>query len=93
MKFRRFSFEFKDAYAPENVGKEGMKVTFDYESYADYSAGGEMTYKNTSKFCDVDANAEFKSKKDVKSKLQKQMVKEWHPILRSRLRIKIMMEL
>lgn len=71
MKFRRFSFEFKDAYAPENVGKEGMKVTFDYESYADYSAGGEMTYKNTSKFCDVDANAEFKSKKDVKSKITK----------------------
>ena len=44
---------------------------FDYESYADYSAGGEMTYMNTSSFCDVSANAEFKSKKDVKAKIKK----------------------
>lgn len=71
MKFHRFSFEFKDDYVPQNVGKEGMKVTFDYESYADYSAGGEITYKNTSKFCDVEDNAQFTSKKDIKSKITK----------------------
>ena len=42
LKFTRFSFEFKDKYVPSNNSKDGFKVTLNYKSYADYSAGGEI---------------------------------------------------
>lgn len=70
-KFTRFSFEFKDKYVPSNDSKDGFKVTLNYNSYADYSAGGEIEFKNNAKFWDVNADASFKTKKDIKSSIVK----------------------
>lgn len=70
-KFTRFSFEFKDKYVPSNDSKDGFKVTLNYNSYADYSAGGEIEFKNNAKFWDVNAYASFKTKKDIKSSIVK----------------------
>lgn len=70
-KFTRFSFEFKDKYVPSNDSKDGFKVTLNYNSYADYSAGGEIEFKNNAKFWDVSAYASFKTKKDIKSSIVK----------------------
>lgn len=70
-KFTRFSFEFKDKFVPSNSNADGYKVTLNYKSYADYSAGGEIEFKNNAKFWDVDANASFKTKKDIKSSIVK----------------------
>lgn len=71
IKFTRFSFEFKDKYVPSNDSKDGFKVTLNYNSYADYSAGGEIEFKNNAKFWDVSAYASFKTKKDIKSSIVK----------------------
>lgn len=71
IKFTRFSFEFKDKYVPSNDSKDGFKVTLNYNSYADYSAGGEIEFKNNAKFWDVNADASFKTKKDIKSSIVK----------------------
>ena len=70
-KFTRFSFEFKDKYVPSNDSKDGFKVTLNYKSYADYSAGGEIEFKNNANFWDVNAYASFKTKKDIKSSIVK----------------------
>lgn len=70
-KFTRFSFEFKEKFVPSNSNADGYKVTLNYKSYADYSAGGELEFKNNAKFWDVDANASFKTKKDIKSSIVK----------------------
>ena len=70
-KFTRFSFEFKDKYVPSNDSKDGFKVTLNYNSYADYSTGGEIEFKNNAKFWDVNADASFKTKKDIKSSIVK----------------------
>ena len=70
-KFTRFSFEFKDKYVPSNDSKDGFKVTLNYNSYADYSAGGEIEFKNNAKFWDVSAYASFKTKKNIKSSIVK----------------------
>lgn len=71
LKFTRFSFEFKDKYVPSNNSKDGFKVTLNYKSYADYSAGGEIEFKNNANFWDVNAYASFKTKKDIKSSIVK----------------------
>ena len=71
LKFTRFSFEFKDKYVPSNNSKDGFKVTLNYKSYADYSAGGEIEFKNNANFWDVNAYASFKTKKDIKSSIFK----------------------
>ena len=70
-KFTGFSFEFKDKYVPSNDSKDGFKVTLNYKSYADYSAGGEIEFKNNANFWDVSAYASFKTKKDIKSSIVK----------------------
>ena len=70
-KFTRFSFEFKDKFVPSDSNKDGYKVTLNYKSYADYSAGGEIEFKNNVKFWDVNADASFKTKKDIKSSIVK----------------------
>ena len=71
LKFTRFSFEFKDKYVPSNNSKDGFKVTLNYKSYADCSAGGEIEFKNNANFWDVNAYASFKTKKDIKSSIVK----------------------
>ena len=42
------------------------KVTLKYKSYADYSAGGELEFKNNVNFWNVNANDSFKTTKDIK---------------------------
>lgn len=71
LKFTRFSFEFKDKYVPSNDSKDGFKVTLNYNSYADYSAGGEIEFNNNANFWDVNAYASFKTKNDIKSSIVK----------------------
>ncbi len=70
-KFTRFSFEFKDKFVPSNSNKDGYKVTLKYKSYADYSAGGELEFKNNVNFWNVNANDSFKTTKDIKSSIVK----------------------
>lgn len=53
------------------ISKDGFKVTLNYKSYADYSAGGEIEFKNNANFWDVNAYASFKTKKDIKSSIVK----------------------
>lgn len=73
LKFTRFSFEFKDKYVPSNNSKDGFKVTLNYKSYADYSAGGEIEFKNNANFWDVNAYASFKTKKILNHQLLRLM--------------------
>lgn len=70
-KFTRFSFEFKDKFVPSDSNEDGYKVILNYKSYADYSAGGNLEFKNNANFWDVNADASFKTKKDIKSSIVK----------------------
>mgnify|MGYP000514936079 CR=1 FL=1 len=58
-KFNQISFELKIMFVPSNSNKDGYKVTLKYKSYADYSAGGELEFKNTLNFWNVNANDSF----------------------------------
>ena len=72
-KFTRFSFEFKDKFVPSNSNKDGYKVTLKYKSYADYSAGGELEFKNNVNFWNVNANDSFKTTKILNHQLLRVM--------------------
>ena len=48
-----FRLKFKDKFVPSNSNKDGYKSTLKYKSYADYSAGGELEFKNNVNFWNV----------------------------------------